>query len=147
MASIPEFERWDPINVLSFNENQHHLMVTPNSNIVMLKSHAFSDEHKKDSSQIITGFSWDWSIYIYSYNFLVQVLTNFFFQPVVIWAGTTRRRSPLPFHQQLVLYFNANYQTTFWAIGNCSEMMKDALSASLRYCTVPFILLTSFWLV
>ena len=33
------------------------------------------------------------------------------------------------------------------ANGNSTKIMKDDISASLRYCTVPFIIFTSFWLM
>lgn len=33
------------------------------------------------------------------------------------------------------------------AIGSSIITMKEAFSASLRYCTVPFMILTSFWLM
>ena len=35
----------------------------------------------------------------------------------------------------------------WWANGNSTRILKDDLSASLRYCTVPFIIFTRCWLI
>lgn len=39
------------------------------------------------------------------------------------------------------------HQSVWHANGNSTRIIKDDLSASLRYCTVPFIIFTSFWLM
>lgn len=40
-----------------------------------------------------------------------------------------------------------NRLLVFWTKGSSTRIMKEEVSASLRYCTVPFMIFTSFWLM